>query len=189
MSLQPEAPAGEPPAYTVTAPVPPTSTRRTIEDTRCLIMSNAWMMGGHMRSVGPIELVIGKARHPGARAESGSRSFVSTRSNVTIRVRDTSPAAPSRSPERPVDQGTSPGASTPRTSGKHYAALVSRDKDNHYTDVVILGEPQDTIEEALEWMLERTEIVVTEMLANHRKQASTSCCRSCGQALRGESSS
>jgi hypothetical protein len=71
-----------------TSPAPPPSGGSSItcppHIVRSLIMSNAWMMGGHMRSVGAIELVIGKTRHPVATRQEGgggSRSFVSTRSN------------------------------------------------------------------------------------------------------------
>ena len=49
--------------------------------------------------------------------------------------------------------------------------------------MLILGEPQDTVEEALEWMLDRTEIVITDMLSRHRKQVGTGCCSACGHAV------
>ena len=135
--------------------------------------------------IGQTDIVIGKTRPQAtATSTSGSRSFVSTTSNVTIRLRDESPnpAVPSVTPERRPSESGPAGS---RVGGRHYAAVVARhtDPQSPTVQVIILGEPQDTIEEALEWLLDRTEIVVTEMLGNHRKQATTTCCRTCNHAL------
>lgn len=131
--------------------------------------------------VGQVDIVIGKTR-PKALA-AGARSFVSTTSNVTIRVADQasdSSAESSTTARRPSGAAMYP-------SGKHYAAVVARSTDPQVSkiDMIIQGEPQDTVEDALESLLEDSQIVVTEMLANHRKQAFPSCCRACGQAMIG----
>ncbi|KAK3051552.1 hypothetical protein LTR09_007207 [Extremus antarcticus] len=168
-----------PPAYAETVLAPPTALRRTVKDTRQLILANASMMRPLLKVGGPIELVVAPS--------TGPRSFVSTTSNVRIRIRDDSPARDTRDRSPPRDRRPSDSGGA-RIAGKHYAALVSKNMESRsfMTDVVILGEPQDTVEEALEWMLDRTEIVVTEMLANHRKEAAVVCCRACGNVLRGD---
>lgn len=182
MELSPDS-AALPPAYTPTAPAAPTTLYRTMEDTRTMILANAWIIRSNMK-VGDYNIVMGKTRGPAA-PTTGARSFVSQTSNVTIRLRDESPSAQatqerSVTPERrPSDSGL---VGT-RVAGKHYASLVAKELQTRTIEVIILGEPQDTVEEALEWLLDRSEIVVTEMLANHRKQALTTCCRSCGNAL------
>ena len=174
--------AVDPPAYTATTPAPPTSTKRSMEDTRFLIFSNTSIIKPLGKGEGPIELVIGKTRVPVTPGTfTGTRSFTSQTSNVTIRINDTAERSPSpsRSPERRESD-----SNAVRVAGRHYAALVYRTamapKDIH---MIMLGEPQDSIEEALEWMLDRTEIVITDMLSRHRKQATASCCTTCTKTL------
>ncbi|KAK5170128.1 uncharacterized protein LTR77_004712 [Saxophila tyrrhenica] len=164
----------DPPAYTETILAPPTALKRTVKDTRQLILANASMMRPHVKT-GAIELVTGKTRGP--TPTTGPRSFISTTSNVTIRIRDSSPSPGDQTP--PSERRPSDSNAGSRVAGKHYAALVSKSMDTRSTgtEVIILGEPQNTVEEALEWMLDRTEIVITEMLANHRKEAQVTCCR------------
>jgi hypothetical protein len=47
---------------------------------------------------------------------------------------------------------------------KHYAVLLRRSNSVSKVRVIIKGEPKDTVEEALEWMLERTEMVMHDMI-------------------------
>ena len=174
MDLAQEA---DPPAYQAVAP---TSATRSIEDTRALILANASIIKSRTKTDGPVELVIGKTRAPAPVVPSGSRSFTSTTSNVTIRVNDTErSASSSNSPERRASPSR-----PERIGGRHYAALVSRHNFKcNDIDMIMLGEPQDSVEQALEWMLDRTEIVITDMLSRHRKQATAACCLSCSQVL------
>ena len=170
--------AVDPPAYTPAAPAAPTSVRRSVEDTRALILANASIIKPRQRTDAPIELIVGKTKPP-ALAAASTRSFTSQTSNITIRINDTPGASGSsnNSPERrPSDSGV-------RVAGRHYAALVNRSFPSNEIHMLILGEPQDTVEEALEWMLDRTEIVITDMLSRHRKQVGTGCCSACGHAV------
>ncbi|KAK0928633.1 hypothetical protein LTR29_017305 [Friedmanniomyces endolithicus] len=45
---------------------------------------------------------------------------------------------------------------------QHYAFLVQRKVTDTEIQIMLKGEPRDSIEEALEWMLERTQTVVGE---------------------------
>ncbi|KAK4896051.1 hypothetical protein LTR27_005908 [Elasticomyces elasticus] len=66
---------------------------------------------------------------------------------------------------------------------QHYAFLVQRKYNETDINIVLKGEPRDTIEEALEWMLERTETVIEEMLLRHGTHVSGGCCLDCGRTL------
>ncbi|KAK5695492.1 hypothetical protein LTR97_009001 [Elasticomyces elasticus] len=66
---------------------------------------------------------------------------------------------------------------------QHYAFLVQRKYNETDINIVLKGEPRDTIEEALEWMLERTETVMEEMLLRHGTHVSGGCCLDCGRSL------
>ncbi len=50
-----------------------------------------------------------------------------------------------------------------RAAGRHYAVLVYRVGVGGL-GMLIKGEPQDSVEEALEWMLDKTEQAITDML-------------------------
>ena len=68
---------------------------------------------------------------------------------------------------------------------QHYAFLVTRKNNSQGIEIVVKGMPRDTIEEALEWMLERTEDLVQEMLARHGRQIdSLGCCLECSRAVK-----
>ncbi len=58
---------------------------------------------------------------------------------------------------------------------KHYAVLVRRNGSNERIRIIIKGEPKDTIEEALEWMLERTQMIVHDMVVKNSKQDVDEC--------------
>ena len=194
----------DPPAYTATVAATPTATKRSIEDTRALILANAsiikyvvecqdkkthaLILVNHSRSRQyPVELIIGKTKPPSQQVSSGSRSrsFTSLTSGVTIRVND-APQSSSRSSSQSAAEATASGPDGERAVGRHYAALVTKHFSGPDLQVIILGEPQDTVEEALEWMLDRTEIIITGMLSRHRKQVGSTCCAACTRALSGE---
>ena len=141
----------DPPAYTPSVSAAPTTLRRTIEDTRAMILANADMIrpAQNLKVNGPIEIVIGKTRSAAARRPSPSRSFVSTTSNVTIRIANPGPAnVESRmGGELSATGRRESEGSRVREAGKHYAALVCRGAS---LVPMLVGAPQDSIEEALE---------------------------------------
>ena len=169
----------DPPAYTPTQPAAPTTTKRSIEDTRALILCNAQIIKPRHRVDGNIMLVVGKTRPPIPQGQgSGVRTFTHSTSNTTIRIAEPTEAG-SRRPSA-ADLSLAPAQ---RQQGKHYAALVA--KGNAQIQQILRGEPQDTVEEALEWMLDRTEIIVAEMLEKHGKQMTSGCCTGCDGMLGG----
>lgn len=167
-----------PPEYTPTEPAAPTTTRRSIEDTRALILSNAQIIRPRLKIEGPITIVVGKTRPP-IPESGGSRSFTHSASNTTIRI-----SAPGENGARRSSSAVNLANALPqRQQGKHYAALVAR--GSIAIQQVLRGEPQETIEEALEWLLDRTEIIVAEMLEKHGKQMGSGCCMACDGMLGG----
>jgi hypothetical protein len=67
---------------------------------------------------------------------------------------------------------------------QHYAFLVMRRYKELDVQIILKGEPRDTIEEALEWMLDRTEGIMEEILLRHGTHAVTNCCVNCSRMLR-----
>ena len=178
----------DPPAYTLTTPAPPTTTRRSIEDTRALILSNATLLASRLDLKDPttISLLLAKAPPPSLPdTSSGTRSFTHSASNVTIRL------APSPEPSA----GNSAGERSRRNSvarerqqGRHYAILVAKGRGAEIA-VILKGEAQESVEEALEWMLDRTESVVGEMVERHGRVVKGACCTFCERLLGATSTS
>lgn len=165
----------DPPAYTPTQAAAPTTTKRSIEDTRALILSNAQIIRPRLRIDGSIVVVLGKTRPP-IRQTSTSRSFTHSASNTTIRIADGGDDESRRGSATDLINAT-----PQRQQGKHYAALVARGTGQ--IQQILRGEAQDTVEEALEWLLDRTEIIVAEMLDKHGKQMTSGCCMGCDGLL------
>ena len=68
---------------------------------------------------------------------------------------------------------------------QHYAFIVTRKNNSPDIEIVVKGMPRDTVEEALEWMLERTEDIVQEMLMRHGRHIdSLGCCLECNRAVK-----
>lgn len=171
----------DPPAYTPTQSAAPTTTQRSIEDTRALILSNAQILRPRLRIEGSITIVVGKTKPPIPQAStSTSRSFTHSASNTTIRIADPS-GSESRRGSAVADILT---ATRQRQQGKHFASLVARGNSQQIQQIV-RGESRNTVEEALEWLLDRTEIIVAEMLERHAKQMTSGCCMGCDKALGG----
>ena len=75
------------------------------------------------------------------------------------------------------DSNSNTVASSSSASGQHYAVLVHRSYDKTYMKIVLKGQPKDTVEEALEWMLERTEMEIHNMVAKYGRQTEDAeCC-------------
>jgi hypothetical protein len=60
------------------------------------------------------------------------------------------------------------------TPAKHYAILIERRRHSNEPRILAKGEAKDSVEEALEWMLEKTEIQ-THSLALRMKSTSDDC--------------
>ncbi|KAK3109365.1 hypothetical protein LTR53_017458, partial [Teratosphaeriaceae sp. CCFEE 6253] len=56
-------------------------------------------------------------------------------------------------------------AASGSNAGKHYAVLIVRSYSKRDIRIMIKGLPKDTVEEALEWMLEKTEKDVHDLVA------------------------
>jgi len=130
-----------PPAYTPNASSA-LPCRRSVNDTRALILGNAAILRPRKLKDEDIELIVAKRRSPQASAE-----------------------------EVPLVQ--------------HYAFLVSRRTGEEDINIIVKGQPKDTIEEALEWMLDRTETIMEQMLLKHgRNIDSLGCCIACSRAVK-----
>lgn len=68
--------------------------------------------------------------------------------------------------------------SSSSTGGKHYAILLQRSYSKTDVKIIVKGEPRDTIEEALEWLLERTEMDIHNMVVKHGRSVANNqeCC-------------
>lgn len=73
---------------------------------------------------------------------------------------------------------TAPSASASSTgANKHYALLVKRTYSKKDVGIILKGEPRDSVEEALEWILERTETQIHEMVSRYgRTSTGDGCC-------------
>ncbi|KAK5115261.1 hypothetical protein LTR62_001461 [Meristemomyces frigidus] len=67
---------------------------------------------------------------------------------------------------------------------QHYAFLVMRKFKEQEIQIILKGEPQSSIDEALEWLADRTESVVADILQRHGVHATSGCCRDCSRTLR-----
>jgi len=71
----------------------------------------------------------------------------------------------------------------PRES--HYAFLVTRGVGDRDIEILLKGKPRDTIEEALSEMLERSEVLMEEVLLRHGQHSKmTGCCLECTMMVR-----
>ncbi|KAI7279389.1 hypothetical protein KC345_g5381 [Hortaea werneckii] len=68
-------------------------------------------------------------------------------------------------------------ASGPPTADKHYALLVQRTYSKKDVGIILKGKPRDSVEEALQWILERTETQIHEMVSRYgRTSSGDGCC-------------
>lgn len=72
-------------------------------------------------------------------------------------------------------QETGASASSTTVESKHYAVLITRSGGSKIR-IILKGEPKDTVEEALEWMLEQTEMIVHDMIVKNSKQDTVDEC-------------
>lgn len=149
----------DPPAYA--APRPP-GPPRSINDLRCQIIANGTLLKPSSHNERPadnhLEVVVARTPHPNAPSASPGFS-----------EKQTSAAASSA----PVATSSSSSSS----GGKHYAILIQRTNYKKDIKIMIKGELRDTVEEALEWVLERTEIEIHGMVTKYGRSAPDAECR------------
>lgn len=165
----------DPPAYT--PPQEQSSTaRRSIQDLRAQIVANGSIMrpknNGNRDSSDHIEVILAKT--PAARAASNGSPNTHWDEKQTLALMRGSSGAqqPISTTLVPPDLSASTGSVQ---GGRHYGVLIKR---SHLGDIKIIlkGEPKETVEEALEWMLERTEMLVHDLVVRRGRSADDGCC-------------
>lgn len=156
----------DPPAYAHTT----TTRQRTINDLRQQIIANGTILRPRFNDKQPadehIEIVV--AQIP---SQSGIPTITLNEKQATISK--TPPAGLSR----PVANDHVPNPATSADTGRHYALLVRRSYTTKDLRIILKGEPRDTVEEALEWLLEQTEGMVHEVAVKYGKEdKGTDCC-------------
>nr|POE80864.1 hypothetical protein CFP56_56937 [Quercus suber] len=148
----------DPPAYTPDAesvPGPP----RSISDLRSLILANASVLQPYFRDV-HVEVIV--AKHGGRRPEpvAGSRTYTTTNSRVAITIND---ASSSTTPKAESSaQATAPALQTTSGPVKHRAYVAMR-RNYESLDILVEGPPKPTPEEALTWLLDKTETMMADL--------------------------
>ncbi|KAK3691743.1 hypothetical protein LTR37_018471 [Vermiconidia calcicola] len=148
----------EPPPYAAPAP-----THRSILDLRAQIIANGSVMKPRINSERPsddhIELIVGKTPAPTSNLQQPNRTHWTDEKQAMSSVRD----------GNTVPTNTAGSASSATRGGKHYAVLMRRSRGSRSINVIMKGEPKDTVEEALEWMLERTEMLMHDQTGDRIK--------------------
>ena len=181
----------EPPAYT---PATPVSSHRTIQDLRAQIIANASVIRPrtdvNKSSDDHIELVVAKTPPPRTSpANTTTTHWDEKNGNTAFNRRP----APGRQYIAAATSSSSVAARQPQffypppEGEKHYAVLVRRSGNTRSISVIsmltcpfprhasigkdqltskcsVQGEPRDSVEDALEWMLERTEMMMHDLI-------------------------
>ncbi|KAK5124665.1 hypothetical protein LTR85_001378 [Meristemomyces frigidus] len=141
------------------APPPSYNPARSIQDLRAQILANGSIMKPRQNTERPsddhLELVVAKyGAGPPSSAGMSEKQAAAAAYNQQ------------------------PSASSSSTGGKHYAILLQRSYTKKDVRIVVKGEPRDTIEEALEWLLERTELEIHNMVVKHGRSIGNEpeCC-------------
>ncbi|KAI6803185.1 hypothetical protein KC360_g639 [Hortaea werneckii] len=150
----------QPPAYT-----PP----RTIEGLRAQILANGSLLrpkdDSHTgrSSNDHIELVVAKL--PATKSTATPSGYYFNEKTNSIQ-------------QHPSSSGAIAAASASATgANKHYALLVKRTYSKKDVGIILKGEPRDSVEEALQWILERTETQIHEMVSRYgRTSTGEGCC-------------
>ena len=76
-----------------------------------------------------------------------------------------------------VSKSGGESSSSPATAGdgKHYAVLLKRNVGSKTIKIIMRGELKDTVEEALEWMLHQTELLVHDLVVQNGKIDDDGC--------------
>jgi len=150
----------DPPAYASAEPARPAAPHRSIHDLRSQILANGSILkprsNRERASDDHLELVVAKLP-AGAASMPGSSFGMSAKHAL-------------------ADINSSAAASSSSATGQHYAVLVHRSYEKTYMKIVVKGQPKDTVEEALEWLLERTEMEIHNMVARYGRQSEEADC-------------
>lgn len=151
----------EPPAYAPPEATQPYHQSRSITDLRAQIIANASVIRPknevHKSSADHVELIV--ALTPVTKAAPAVQSHMKAiHSQAGLNA--------------PTDLTTASSSSA--TQGKHYAVLIQRGSGMSI-NIIKQGEPRDTVEEALEWMLAYTEKILHNSVVQHGRPAKDTC--------------
>jgi hypothetical protein len=76
----------------------------------------------------------------------------------------------------PSEKASAAGSSSRPNANKHYALLIKRTLSNTKVEIIVRGAPRDTIEEALEVVLEETERAMHAHVLKYGKLAPNDGC-------------
>ena len=167
-------PPSEPPSYDSTAAAA-ASKHRSIHDLRTQIIANGSVMKPRYNSERPsddhIELIVAKTP-----TFSSTQSFQQAARNTHWSEKqalamggDGAGSFSAQTPARPTSSTSSV------QEGKHYAVLMRRSGGSKTVRIILQGEPKGTVEEALEWMLERTEMLMHDLVVRHGRPDNGTC--------------
>ena len=163
----------DPPAY-APPPVLAAGQHRSIQDLRAQIIANGSVLNPRFEtgksSDDHIELIVAKApaARPSQRASSSSQLNEKQYMKMVHGPSKINKSLQASAADRPTPSSSS-------DEGKHYAVLIKRASGSKI-NVIIQGEPKDTVEEAFEWMLEQTEMVLHDMVVKKGRPADEECC-------------
>lgn len=144
--------------------------KRTIQDLRAQIIANGTVIrpstDPHYGSDDHIELIVAKtpALAPSQQAYR-NRNF---NEKQTMNADGTF-----NFPQDQAPQSSSSSATT--VQSKHYAVLIRRNGSGQKIRIIIKGHAKNTVEEALEWMLEKTEMIMHDLVVQNGKQDDGDC--------------
>ncbi|KAK1071754.1 hypothetical protein LTR12_017908 [Friedmanniomyces endolithicus] len=137
-------------------PPPAYPTHLTIPDLRAQIIANSTIIYPHREVTkaadSHLELIVAKAHQASPAGAQGTGKHV-----ISVGGPSTHAAAT---------------GSPSSHSAVHYAVLVRRSYDKDDIKILIKGQPQENVEGALEWMLERTERDVHDLVVRHGRAVS-----------------
>jgi hypothetical protein len=152
----------EPPTYAAT-----TSTQRSIQDLRAQILAHGTVLRPrcdvHYGSSDHIELIVAKTPSYTPAAAQAIRSTNFDEKKAIMMREDGVVEYPLMAP--PSASSSAVGAH----ANKHYGVLIRRTTSKKDLYIILRGEPKDTVEEALEWMLERTEMMMHDLVVKNGK--------------------
>jgi hypothetical protein len=151
----------EPPTYAAT-----TSPQRSIQDLRALIIAHGTVLRPrcdvHYGSSDHIELIVAKTPSytPAAAQAIRSTNFDEKKA---IMMREDGVI------DYPLMTASASSSTAGEHANKHYGVLIRRTTSKKDLYIILRGEPKDTVEEALEWMLERTEMMMHDLIVKNGK--------------------
>ncbi|KAK3051528.1 hypothetical protein LTR09_007183 [Extremus antarcticus] len=170
-------PTMDPPTYTPSAPAAPPPPHRSILDLRAQILAHGTIIKPQNDSqYGPedhIELLVAKTPKLTSSQQAYRTQNFNEKQSSKMRPDGTFDFQLAR--QQTAGSLSAASSSSAGADRKHYAVLVRRNGSNERIRIIIKGEPKDTIEEALEWMLERTQMIVHDMVVKNSKQDVDEC--------------